>query len=125
MTPFPRFMTIVLAVYSAYYLVVILLDKINDKQVSASTSTGRQHIDFTITHEPRRASLEDSSVNRVEEEVKKNFNEQQPYTATPDKISQESIGTDIKHDLGLEIVSVDGIEVTPNNIFNLIYNTVQ
>ena len=123
MTPFPHFATIVLAVYTAYYLVVILLDKLRNTNIQQSTATGRQHIDFTITHEPKRASL-DVGAGASQEEVKKNFSEQ-PYPAAEDKVPQESIGKDIKHDLGLEVVSVDGIEVTADNILELIYNTVQ
>ena len=119
-----KFVSIVLATYTTYYLIIILWDILKSRASVRITSSGKQHIDFTITHEPKRASLENDGINQGQEEVKKNFSEQ-PYPAAEDKVPQESIGTDIKHDLGLEVVSVDGIEVTADNILELIYNTVQ
>ena len=119
-----HFTTIIVSVYTVYYLVIILLDKYKQNKMPETISGNKQHVDFTALHEqPKRATIQSETDSIVDGE-KKNSSDGQPYQATQDKISQEDVTKDLWHDLGLETIEVDGIEVTDKNILELIYNTV-
>jgi hypothetical protein len=87
---------------------------------------GRQSIDMADFHQqqPKQVTI-DSTSDVIADNEKKNSIEQTAYHTAQDKIPQEAVKKDLWHDLGLETVEVDGIEVNDKNILQLINNRVQ
>jgi hypothetical protein len=118
-----KFITIIFSLYTLYYLVIILLDQLKQNKLP-DAATGKQHIDLSGFQGPQQAKIE-TVTDATTEDEKKNSISQPLYQAAPDKIPQEAMNNNVLHDLGLETVEIDGIEVNDRNIMELIYNTVQ
>jgi hypothetical protein len=124
-----HFTTIVLSAYGTYYLVIILADKLKQDKPAQAANDSRQYVDAADFQEtPKRATIE-SETDTIVADEKKNSGEEQIYPVAPDEIQQQAVINDAvydsRHDLGLETIEVDGIEVNEYNILKLVNSTEQ